>query len=214
MSKLRPLRHAHIVLHAVPSDLGARQVSSMSSADGDFTFPSLSASTSTKSPSLSSVPLTAKSTVTEAKSDGTFRAPKPLPAKQPIQRQKVPLEKGFSQVDWLKLSRTHPDLAGTGGAGWRKDIEMAEVKLHRTADDAWIVLSGKVYNMTHYLKFHPGGEEILLKVAGKDGTTLFQKYHPWVNADALLEKCFVGLMAQKPVGASPLQPAGESSAAS
>lgn len=27
-------------------------------------------------------------------------------------RSKVPFEKGYSQVDWLKLTRTHPDLAG------------------------------------------------------------------------------------------------------
>lgn len=28
-------------------------------------------------------------------------------------RTKVPFEKGYSQMDWLKLTRTHPDLAGT-----------------------------------------------------------------------------------------------------
>lgn len=28
-------------------------------------------------------------------------------------RAKVPFEKGYSQMDWLKLTRTHPDLAGT-----------------------------------------------------------------------------------------------------
>lgn len=28
-------------------------------------------------------------------------------------RAKVPFEKGYSQMDWLKLMRTHPDLAGT-----------------------------------------------------------------------------------------------------
>ena len=27
-------------------------------------------------------------------------------------RTKVPFEKGYSQMDWLKLTRTHPDLAG------------------------------------------------------------------------------------------------------
>lgn len=32
--------------------------------------------------------------------------------KKPIARQKVPFEKGFSQMDWLKVTRTHSDLAG------------------------------------------------------------------------------------------------------
>lgn len=38
-------------------------------------------------------------------------AQKPV-AKKPAARTKVPFEKGYSQMDWLKLTRTHPDLAG------------------------------------------------------------------------------------------------------
>ena len=34
-------------------------------------------------------------------------------ARKPAPRAKVPFEKGYSQMDWLKLTRTHPDLAGT-----------------------------------------------------------------------------------------------------
>ncbi len=29
---------------------------------------------------------------------------------------KVPLEKGYSQMDWMRTMRTHPDLAGACGA--------------------------------------------------------------------------------------------------
>lgn len=36
-----------------------------------------------------------------------------LSARKPAPRAKVPFEKGYSQMDWLKLTRTHPDLAGT-----------------------------------------------------------------------------------------------------
>lgn len=32
--------------------------------------------------------------------------------RMPAPRAKVPFEKGYSQMDWLKLCRTHPDLAG------------------------------------------------------------------------------------------------------
>jgi len=52
----------------------------------------------------------------------------------------------------------------------------------------------QVYNITPYLHYHPGGADILMKAAGKDGTSLFNKYHPWVNAHALLEKCLIGLL--------------------
>lgn len=34
------------------------------------------------------------------------------PARKSAARAKVPFEKGYSQMDWLKLTRTHPDLAG------------------------------------------------------------------------------------------------------
>lgn len=54
----------------------------------------------------------------------------------------------------------------------------------------------QVFNITPYLKFHPGGADILVKVAGKDGTALFNKYHPWVNVRALIGKCLVGRLAQ------------------
>lgn len=38
-------------------------------------------------------------------------------ARKPATRTKVPFEKGYSQMDWLKLTRTHPDLAGICGNG-------------------------------------------------------------------------------------------------
>ena len=62
-----------------------------------------------------------------------------------------------------------------------------------------------MYNLTPYLKFHPGGESILMKVAGRDGTALFNKFHAWVNADFLLAKCQVGLLAAPAAAAA--QPA-------
>ena len=53
----------------------------------------------------------------------------------------------------------------------------------------------QVYNITRYLKFHPGGVDWILKGAGRDCTVLFQKYHAWVNADMLLKECLIGMLA-------------------
>ena len=47
------------------------------------------------------------------------------------------------------------------------------LKEHRTRDDAWSAFSGKVYNITPYLPYHPGGEKELMRVAGRDGSKLF-----------------------------------------
>jgi hypothetical protein len=50
---------------------------------------------------------------------------------------------------------------------------VVQLKQHNTADDAWICVRGKVYNITPYLKFHPGGVDQILRGAGKDATKLF-----------------------------------------
>ena len=47
------------------------------------------------------------------------------------------------------------------------------LKEHNKKDDAWSAFNGKVYNITHYLPYHPGGEKELMRVAGRDGSKLF-----------------------------------------
>jgi cytochrome b involved in lipid metabolism len=63
----------------------------------------------------------------------------------------------------------------------------------RKGKDAWTVLGGRVYNITPYMPFHPGGEPELLRCAGRDGTKLFGEIHPWVNYEGMLASCLVGI---------------------
>ncbi|GIL51102.1 hypothetical protein Vafri_7194 [Volvox africanus] len=162
------------------------------SGDG-FSFPVLNQ----PSEAPEKIPLTAFSTVTDRSGSSAEKTTPPVPLFEKPARSKVPLEKGYTQVDWLRLSKSGTDLNGLNGKNLRRDITLEEVQKHHTADDAWMVLRGKVYNIGPYMRFHPGGAAILLKAAGKDGTSLFMKYHPWVNADALLEKCLIGMLAQE-----------------
>eukprot|EP00891_Asterochloris_glomerata_P002479 jgi/Astpho2/2479/e_gw1.00048.163.1_t len=107
----------------------------------------------------------------------------------------VPLGEGYSQMDWIRYKKSEPDLAGKPTSGpRRRNITLEEVKQHNTEDDAWAVLNGKVYNITPYIKYHPGGVHFIMKGAGRDATALFNKYHAWVNSGYMLDTCLVGLI--------------------
>lgn len=43
-----------------------------------------------------------------------------------------------------------------------------EVAKHTGAEDAWIIIGGKVLDISTWLAEHPGGEDVLLDVAGKE----------------------------------------------
>mmetsp|Transcript_1482 Transcript_1482/g.4640 ORF Transcript_1482/g.4640 Transcript_1482/m.4640 type:complete len:123 (-) Transcript_1482:54-422(-) len=47
-----------------------------------------------------------------------------------------------------------------------------QVRTHNTADDLWIVLGNKVYDVTQFVKQHPGGDAILA-VPGGNATIAF-----------------------------------------
>lgn len=42
-----------------------------------------------------------------------------------------------------------------------------EVSKHASAEDAWLIIGGKVLDVTSWLEEHPGGEDVLLDLAGK-----------------------------------------------
>ncbi|ODQ63616.1 cytochrome b5 [Nadsonia fulvescens var. elongata DSM 6958] len=108
-----------------------------------------------------------------------------------LRRNKVKLKPGFSALDWSKLRSSGKNLRGVEYPGLIR-VTAAELAQHQTKDDAWTALGGKVYNMTHYMGFHPGGERDLMRVAGKDGTKLFMATHSWVSFESMLDGCLVG----------------------
>lgn len=42
-----------------------------------------------------------------------------------------------------------------------------DVAKHNTADDAWLIIGGKVYDVTHFAQEHPGGDDVLFDAAGE-----------------------------------------------
>lgn len=108
----------------------------------------------------------------------------PPPASQSSKIVPLPRHKTgrFGLSEWNRLLQISKDLAQRKGQPLRK-ISLQEVQQHKSMHDGWIVLRGKVYNLSPYLAYHPGGESILRGVLGKDATQLYDKYHRWVNEE-------------------------------
>ncbi|KAJ6124819.1 hypothetical protein N7471_012136 [Penicillium samsonianum] len=59
-----------------------------------------------------------------------------------------------------------------------KTFTPAEVANHKTADQGlYIIIDNNVYDVTKFVDEHPGGAKILKRVAGKDASKQFWKYH-------------------------------------
>ncbi len=59
-----------------------------------------------------------------------------------------------------------------------RKITMQEVERHSSPEDCWVVLNGKVYDLSTFHKGHPGGSKIITQNAGKDLSNLFNSLHP------------------------------------
>src|ERR1043165_3439301 len=59
-----------------------------------------------------------------------------------------------------------------------KLISAQEVSKHNTRGDCWVIIHGKVYDLTKFLPEHPGGTRVILNQAGKDATEAFDPIHP------------------------------------
>lgn len=114
----------------------------------------------------------------------------------PKPRLKVGLTPGHSPLDWAKLSEApNANLRGLPASTPYLKVTPSQLRHYtgRKGKDAWTVLGGKVYNITPYLPYHPGGEPELMKCAGRDGTKLFAEIHPWVNWEGMLAPCLIGI---------------------
>ena len=64
----------------------------------------------------------------------------------------------------------------------------------------WMVLNGRIYYITPYFMYHPGGDSILIKLLQSSKNTVdridkykeFKKYHRWVNETDLLAPHLIG----------------------
>jgi salicylate hydroxylase len=77
------------------------------------------------------------------------------------------------------------DYAGIARKLWTPDtppkaprpVTRQEVAVHNRRDDCWVIVAGKVYDITEWAPHHPGGAGIARMYAGKEATAEFGDYH-------------------------------------
>nr|QHA94780.1 delta-6-desaturase-2 [Buglossoides arvensis] len=73
----------------------------------------------------------------------------------------------------------------------KKCITTDELKKHDKPEDLWISIQGKVYDVSDWLKDHPGGSYPLLSLAGQEVTDAFVAFHP-ASTRNILDNFFTG----------------------
>ncbi|NXR64971.1 CYB5B protein, partial [Rhadina sibilatrix] len=77
---------------------------------------------------------------------------------------------------------------------------LEEVAKRNSSREAWLVIHGRVYDVTRFLEEHPGGEEVLLEQAGRDATESFEDVGHSTDAREMLKQYYIGEV--HPVSAS------------
>lgn len=54
---------------------------------------------------------------------------------------------------------------------------LAEVAKHADAASCWTAIDSKVYDLTKWIKIHPGGKKVILALCGSDGSAAFNAEH-------------------------------------
>ena len=67
-----------------------------------------------------------------------------------------------------------------------------EVAKHKSNEDIWQIINGRVFNVSKYLEDHPGGEEVLLDKGGMDATEDFEDVGHSNDARKTLNKFEIG----------------------
>ncbi|KAL1960359.1 hypothetical protein VTO42DRAFT_8319 [Malbranchea cinnamomea] len=83
-------------------------------------------------------------------------------------------------------------------ASEEKQFTYKEVSEHNTKKDLYVVIHDKVYNVSSFVDEHPGGEEVLLDVAGQDSTEAFEDVGHSDEAREILEGLRVGTLKRAP----------------
>ncbi len=81
------------------------------------------------------------------------------------------------EVEMENEKETKPIVTPTETKPMVKVFTMAEVALHADATSCYSVVNGSVYDLTNWITKHPGGQQAIKGLCGKDGTSAFTGKH-------------------------------------
>ena len=77
-----------------------------------------------------------------------------------------------------------------------KSFTREQVMAHATEASCYTAIEGKVYDVSAFIREHPGGSKEILRICGKDGTNSFNSEHSRdMDAKALLADFQIGILA-------------------
>jgi alkylation response protein AidB-like acyl-CoA dehydrogenase/predicted heme/steroid binding protein len=69
-----------------------------------------------------------------------------------------------------------------------------ELSRHASETDCWIAVDGIVYDVSKFMKLHPGGKSVILSVGGRDVTEAFFSYHKKEVLTKYSDKLKIGVL--------------------
>ncbi|PCH32962.1 hypothetical protein WOLCODRAFT_147072 [Wolfiporia cocos MD-104 SS10] len=115
--------------------------------------------------------------------------------KQPVLHFRHPVAPGQDKGGWMKPNKIQSQSQNSSN----KTFSLEEVRKHDKKDDAWIVLDGRVYDVTSVLEWHPGGAGAILGYAGKataEATNEYNGIHDQY-ANSKRDECFIGVLSKE-----------------
>ena len=89
------------------------------------------------------------------------------------------LKDGLEETSSKKLKTTSSNTSLHNGSNIDRPTDplktfytWAEVKMHNTKNDSWVVVNDNVYNLTNFKNRHPGGARIINHFAGQDASVI------------------------------------------
>jgi len=108
----------------------------------------------------------------------------------------------IDQTQAIALEETGPKPINPAGT---INLTNSEINAHNLKSDCWSIVNGNVYNLTTYVKSHPGGASVIANICGKDGSKAFVNQH---NTQGKPNKVLSSFLLG-PVGASITAEAGK-----